>query len=187
MLILNETPIWCQVLFFGAVLSAILSTASGTLLAPASLLTENVLQQFTRHFKDSTMLWVLRTVLIFVAIVSTTISVNSKSTMYEMVEGGYKVTLVVAFVPLVCGIYWSRATTQGAIFSILIGVPVWLATEYIYMEESENLWRCVPPHLYGLAAAFVGMWLGSTMPNWIQHSQPDPEELAKKRSVSMGH
>ncbi len=187
MLILNDTPIWCQVLFFGAVLSAILSTASGTLLAPASLLTENVLQQFTKHFKDSTMLWVLRAVLILVAIISTRISLNTKSTMYEMVEGGYKVTLVVAFVPLVCGIYWPRATTQGAIFSILIGVPVWLATEYIYLEESENLWRCVPPHLYGLAAAFLGMWLGSTMPNWIQHSQPDPEELAKKRSVSMGH
>ena len=187
MLILNDTPIWCQVLFFGAVLSAILSTASGTLLAPASLLTENVLQQFTKHFKDSTMLWVLRSVLILVAIISTSISVNTESTMYEMVESGYKVTLVVAFVPLVCGIYWSRATTQGAIFSILLGVPFWIANEYFYMEESENLWRCVPPHLYGLAASFLGMWLGSSMPNWIQHTQPDPEELAKKRSVSTGH
>ena len=75
-LVLHKTPIWCQVLFFGAVLSAILSTASGTLLAPASVLTENVLQQFTKHFSDRTMLWLLRSVLIMVAIISTLISIN---------------------------------------------------------------------------------------------------------------
>jgi Na+/proline symporter len=184
---LNATPIWCQVLFFGAVLSAILSTASGTLLAPASLITENVLQPFTKHFSDKKMLILLRVILVLVGIVSTWISVNSKSTMYEMVEGGYKVTLVVAFVPLVCGIYWSRASTQGAIFSILFGVPVWLGTEYIYAEESEQLWRCVPPHLYGLAAAFIGMAVGSMMKPWIHHRQGDAAELAKRRAIPAGH
>ena len=186
-LILNDTPIWCQVLFFGAVLSAILSTASGTLLAPASLITENVLQQFTKHFSDKTMLWVLRTVLILVAIVSTTISVSTNSTMYQMVEGGYKVTLVVAFVPLLCGIYWSKATTQGAVFSILLGVPIWLGAETIYLEESENLWRCVPAHLYGLAASFLGMLIGSSMPPWIKHTQPDASVITNRRPVSAGH
>ena len=186
-LVLNDTPIWCQVLFFGALLSAILSTASGTLLAPASLLTENVLQPFTKHFSDKTMLLLLRVVLVLVAIVGTIISVNSESTMYEMVESGYKVTLVIAFVPLICGIYWPRATTQGAIFSILLAVPTWIAMEYQYNEESAELWRCVPPQLYGLAASFLGMFLGSSMPNWIKHTQPDPAELAKKRGVSMGH
>ncbi len=186
-LVLHDTPIWCQVLFFGAVLSAILSTASGTLLAPASVLTENVLQPFTKHFSDKTMLLILRTVLILVGVVATLISVNSQSTMYEMVESGYKVTLVVAFVPLVCGIYWKRATTQGAVFSILFSVPVWLFAETQYAEESEELWRCVPPQLYGLAASFVGMFVGSLLKPWIKHTQPDPAELAKKRSVSTGH
>ena len=33
-LILDKTPVFAQVLFFGALLSAIMSTASGTLLAP---------------------------------------------------------------------------------------------------------------------------------------------------------
>lgn len=186
-LVLKGTPLWCQALFFGAILSAILSTASGTLLAPASVLTENVLQPFTKHFKDTTMLWLLRIILVGVGILATSISVNSESTMYEMVESGYKVTLVVAFVPLVCGIYWPRATTQGAIFSILLAVPVWIGCEYLYQEESENLLRCVPPQLYGLAASFAGMLLGSSMPNWIKHTQPDPAELAKKRGISTGH
>ena len=187
-LILDRTPLWCQVLFFGAVLSAILSTASGTLLAPASVLTENVLQPFTKHFKDRTMLWVLRSVLIAVAIAATLMSVTMKSTMYEMVEMGYSVTLVVAFVPLVCGIYWPRATTQGAVLSILLSVPIWVGFKFLaYNEESEILWQCVPPQLYGLAASFVGMFVGSLLPQLISHTQAEHEVVAGRRSVSLGH
>jgi len=186
-LILNDTPIWCQVLFFGAVLSAILSTASGTLLAPASVLTENVLQPFIKHLSDQTRLFLLRAILILVAITATSIAMNTESTMYEMVESGYSVTLVVAFIPLVFGIYWSRASTQGAVFSILMGVPVWLGAEYLCGHEGEELWRVVPPQLYGLAASFIGMLLGSSMPNWIKHRQADPAELANRQAVATGH
>lgn len=186
-LVLNDTPIWCQILFFGAVLSAILSTASGTLLAPASVLTENVLQQFTKHFNDLTMLWLVRLLILLVAILATSISMNSQSTMYEMVESGYKVTLVVAFVPLLCGIYWSKANTQGAVFSILFAVPVWIAMEYQVDEESAELWRVVPAQLYGLAASFVGMFFGSLIPKIIHLAPPNPEDLAKRRGPVMGH
>jgi solute:Na+ symporter, SSS family len=187
-LVLNQTPIWCQVLFFGAVLSAILSTASGTLLAPSSILVENVLQPLTKHFDDKRMLRLLRVILIMVAVISTTISVNSNATMYEMVEAGYSVTLVIAFVPLLCGIYWSRAKTQGAIFSILLAVPVWLGSKYTFFDgESEVVWKSVPPQLYGLVASFVGMFVGSLIPNWIQHREGDAAALTQRRSASMGH
>ena len=186
-LVLHKTPIWCQVLFFGAVLSAILSTASGTLLAPASVLTENVLQQFTKHFSDRTMLWLLRSVLVMVAIISTLISINSESTMYEMVESGYSVTLVVAFIPLACGVYWRRASTQGAVFSILLGLPAWIGFSFLHAEESKELWRCIPPQLVGLAGSAVGMVLGSLMPPWIKHREADHSEVVNKRRVSTGH
>jgi Na+/proline symporter len=93
----------------------------------------------------------------------------------------------VAFVPLVFGIYWSRATTQGAVFSILLGVPIWLGAKYLKAEDSDSLWQAVPPQLYGLAASLFGIIIGSLMPPWIKHTQPDPAELAQKRGVSMGH
>jgi Na+/proline symporter len=189
-LVLKATPIWCQVLFFGALLSAILSTASGTLLAPASVLTENVLRVFLTRLKltDKAMLLTLRSLLILVAIVATTMSVNSNDTMYEMVEAGYSVTLVVAFVPLVFGIYWKRATTQGAVFSIVLAVSVWLGFMFkFHDEESTNVWLSMPPQLYGLAAAIVGMLIGSTMPNWIQHREADHSEIASRRSTATGH
>ncbi len=185
-LVLDKTPIWCQILFFGAVLSAILSTASGTLLAPASILTENVLQQFTKHFSDRTMLWLLRAVLVTVAIISTLISTNTDKSMYEMVESGYSVTLVVAFIPLACGVYWRRATTQGAVFSILLGLPAWIGFSFLHAVDKE-LWRCIPPQLVGLAGSAIGMVAGSLMPPWIKHTQPDHAEVINKRRVSTGH
>jgi Na+/proline symporter len=186
-LILNKTPIWCQVLFFGAVLSAILSTASGTLLAPASVLTENVLQPVLKHFSDKTLLWILRMVLVLVAVAGTLISVSSNKSMYEMVEMGYSVTLVMAFVPLVAGIYWSRASTQGAIFSIGLSLAVWLTVMPYHDEESGVLWQLVPPQLYGLCASFVGMFVGSLLPQWIKQSRPDPEGPAHDRKPIAGH
>jgi SSS family solute:Na+ symporter len=75
------------------------------------------------------MLWVLRSLVVVVAVISTSISITTNKTMYELVESGYSVTLVVAFVPLVCGIYWKRASTQAAIFSIVLAVTVWLGVK----------------------------------------------------------
>jgi SSS family solute:Na+ symporter len=185
-LVLHDTPIWCQVLFFGAVLSAILSTASGTLLAPASLLTENVLQPLLKHFSDRALLWTIRGVLVLVSILATIIACNSESTMYEMVESGYKVSLVVAFTPLVFGIYWKRATTQAALLSILCAVPVWLYAETFYNEESAQFWKCVPPQLYGLLAGIAGMLAGGLLPQWLAHTEADPEALAARKGTA-GH
>ena len=42
----GKMPMWAQMMFFGALLSAILSTASGALLAPTATFTENVLRPF---------------------------------------------------------------------------------------------------------------------------------------------
>ena len=183
-LVLDATPVWCQLLFFGAVLSAILSTASGTLLAPASVLTENVLQPLVKHFRDRTMLWLVRMMLVGVAVTATLIACNSESTMYEMVESGYKVSLVVAFVPLVFGIYWKRAGTQAALCSILMAVPAWLWAETIFDEASPAIWRQIPPQLYGLAAGILGMLAGGTLPELIPQAEPDHEALATRRTTA---
>src|SRR4029077_20061081 len=49
-LILERTPLAVQVLFFGALLSAILSTAGGAMLAPAVALAENVVRPVMERF-----------------------------------------------------------------------------------------------------------------------------------------
>jgi Na+/proline symporter len=54
-----------------------------------------------------------------------------------MVENAYKVTLVVAFVPLVAGLYWKRASNLGAYLAIGLGLATWLPMEF-FMPEGEG-------------------------------------------------
>jgi solute:Na+ symporter, SSS family len=200
-MILQQTPVWTQILFFGALLSAILSTASGAILAPASLFTENVLQPLLKHLDDKTFLWVIRSVLVLFSLVATAIALRSTSTMYEMVQNAYKVTLVGAFIPLAMGLYWKKSTTQGALASIVLGIGSWLGYEAIIYytsivpegvelpEDYLNPWTIMPPQFVGLFAAFIGMVAGSLLPQWIGHQELDDEAFKerKTRSSSLGH
>jgi solute:Na+ symporter, SSS family len=156
-LILNKTPIWAQVMFFGALLSAILSTASGALLAPTSLFTENVLRNFMPEMSEKKFLTTIRVVLILFTVAALVFALNSKSTMYEMIQNAYKVTLVGAFIPLTAGMFWKRATSFGALVSILCGFAVWLFMEFAMKDA------LVPPQIAGLLASLVGMIVGTLL------------------------
>jgi Na+/proline symporter len=162
-LILAKTPLWAQALFFGALLSAILSTASGALLAPTALFTENVLKPLSGKMSDQRMLLLLRVVLILFSLCALMFALNSRSTMYEMVQNAYKVTLAGALVPLAAGVFWRKATTQGALLSVFAGLSVWLLSESI---DPEAL---IPPQFNGLFASLMGMILGSLAPQVIGH------------------
>ncbi len=165
-LILDRTPLWAQVLFFGALVSAILSTAAGALLAPTALFTENVLRPFMPQISDRRFLVLLRTVLVLFTIAALLFALNSQSTMYEMIQEAYSVTLVGALVPLAAGVFWKRATVQGALLSILCGETTWL---FCLNFAPEAL---VPPQLVGVIAAIVGMVVGTFAPQIFYERQP---------------
>jgi len=139
----------------------VMSTASATLLAPSVILTENVLRKFLRSdIDDRGLLRAMRIVVAAFAVGVTVFALNSDSTIYEMVVNAYKVTLVAAFVPLAAGVYWRRATAQGALAAIVAGLATWIALE---IAAPEGL---VPPQLAGLLASIAGMILGSLAPQW---------------------
>lgn len=162
-LVLGKMPLWAQIMFFGALLSAILSTASGALLAPSALFSENVLKPFVPHMSDRQLLLNTRIILVTFTAGALLFALNSKSTMYEMVQNAYNVTLAGAFVPLVAGAYWKKATTQGALFSIVLGIGTWLTANTVAPEAM------VPPNLVGFFASVIGMLLGSLAPQLIGH------------------
>jgi Na+/proline symporter len=147
--------VFAQVVFFGALLSAIMSSASGALLAPTSLFTENVLRPFLVHMSDRQFLLTMRLVLVIFALAVLVFALESDASIYQMVQNAYKVTLVSAFAPLVLGLFWQRATTAGALLSVVLGLVTWLLMEAVAPEA------LVPPQLVGLAASFLGMVVGS--------------------------
>ncbi len=161
-LIMNHTPVFAQVLFFGALLSAIMSTASATLLAPSVTFTKNILQGIIGHQSDRHFLWTMRVVVVCFTVVVTLFALKSTASIYEMVGNAYKVTLVAAFIPLVCGLYWKRANTQGALFSIIAGLSSWLLLEIF---NPEGL---LPPQLVGLLMSALGMLAGSLLPDLMR-------------------
>jgi SSS family solute:Na+ symporter len=168
-LILRDTPLFAQIMFFGALLSAIMSTASGTLLAPSVMLTENIIREI-RPMNDQQLLLTTRIVVFCFTIVVTTFALMSQGMpIYEMVGNSYKVPLVGAFIPLVMGLYWKRATTQGALVSVIGGLLSWVLMEIF---GAESIW---PPQLVGLLVAFFGMIVGSLAPQRLgQQAEHQP-------------
>jgi Na+/proline symporter len=166
-LVLQHTPLVAQVLFFGAVLSAIMSCSSATLLAPSVTFAENVVKGFYPKMGDHQFLWVMRATLVGFACLVLAFALNSEASIFKMVENAYKVTLAGAFVPLIAGILWHRATSQGALAAIFGGLLSWLMVELLIGEAS-----LVPPQLIGLGVSALGMIVGSLLPQWIGHKMP---------------
>ncbi len=154
-LILGQTPLVAQIMFFGALLSAILSTASGALLAPTALFTENVLKRLVPNMSDRQFLLTLRLVLVIFTFAIAAFALASEASIYQMVQNTYKITLVSCIVPLAAGVFWTRATAQGALLSIVLGLLAWIAMELV---AADAVW---PPQLVGLAFSIAGMVGGS--------------------------
>jgi SSS family transporter len=163
-LVMTQMPFIMQVLFFGALLSAIKSCASATLLAPSVTFTENIWRQFFPHQGDKQSLLAMRvTVLVFSALVLLYAIQMQGSSIYEMVSGAYQVTLVGAFIPLLFGLYWTKATTQGAILSIAFGLSTWLLL--LMTPAGEEF----PAQLAGVLASLAGMLIGSLAPQVLKN------------------
>ncbi|MEF8698421.1 MAG: sodium:solute symporter family protein [Candidatus Accumulibacter sp. UW26] len=165
-LVIEHTPVFAQAIFFGAVLSAIMSCSSATLLAPSVAFSENIVRNFFPGIGDHAFLRLMRLTLVCFAALVLIFALNSETSIFKTVENAYKVTLAGAFVPLFFGAYWQRASTQGALAAIFGGLSSWLLIEALVDEP------LVPAQLIGLGVSMLGMIAGSLMPQWI--GQPTP-------------
>lgn len=156
--ILQKMPPMAQVFFFGALLSAIMSTASATLLAPSTTFVENILKNIVPMSDQRELLYMRLTVVVFTACVLLYALLMEGTPIYEMVSGAYQVTLVGAFIPLVFGLYWKRATTQGAVASIVFGIATWI------LVMATPLAEVFPAQLAGILIALIAMIVGSVIP-----------------------
>lgn len=162
-LVMEKMPFFMQVLFFGALLSAIKSCASATLLAPSVTFTENIWRQFRPNASDRETLLSMRiSLLVFAAAVLAYSIIMEGTSIYELVSSAYQVPLVGAFTPLVFGLYWKRSTTQGAIGAVVFGIGTWLLFAFV-----PGWGEAFPQQLAGLMAAMVAMVAGSLMPQFI--------------------
>jgi Na+/proline symporter len=177
--VMTKMPLVMQILFFGALLSAIKSTSSATLLAPSTSFVENILKNLRPEMNDKQALFAMRsTIVVFAALVLTYAIAMKGTSIYDLVSSAYQVTLVGAFVPLVMGLYWQRASTQGAILSLAAGIGTWI----VCFPQVSSLGEHFPGQLAGLVAAFAGMIVGSLAPQVLKNRH-EAREVVESVSI----
>lgn len=149
-----HTNIFVQVLFYGALLSAIMSTASAAILAPATLVAENIVKPMFPKITDKALMNLIKICILVISTGSILIGIK-QGNIYELVSSSYSITLVAAFVPLVAGLYWKKAGNISAMLSILLGTFSWQYVEH-FTDESF----IVPSTIVGLGMAVIGLLVG---------------------------
>jgi SSS family transporter len=136
-LVLHHTPMFVQVLFFGSLLSAVLSTCSGAILAPASILAENLIKPIAKkEYSDKEFLRLVRISIIIMAF-SSMIMGLMRSDIYELVGESSVLGIVSLLVPMVAALYWKRSSAAGAMLSMMLGMGTWLVLR-IFVEPELN-------------------------------------------------
>jgi SSS family transporter len=151
-----------QVLFYGAIISAILSTSSGAMLAPATVIGENLLKPYMPNLSDKRLLLYTRLSVIVVAGVSCYFAFDD-SDIVGLVEASLSLILVCLFAPFTFGLFWKRASVFGGWSAIIIGGFTWF---FCYMFDSR-----IDATIYGLIASCLTMVIGSFM-------KPDEKETS---------
>jgi len=150
-MVLQHMGLPLQIIFFGALVSAILSTTSSAIMAPAAVLGENVFKFFKPELTDKQLLKIIRIGIVVITAVCILLAVTRES-IFDLVAESSAFSLVSLFVPLAAGIYWKNSNETGCILSMIAGLIVWLACAYIKTEY--------PPLIYGLLASIAGMAAG---------------------------
>ncbi len=121
---LDYLPPVLTAIFMAALASALMSTSDSSLLAGASVVTENLMPMLGSKLDDKgkvkwTRIWVA--IIGFVAII---IAITA-SVIYELGVVAWSLLLVGLFVPFAFGMYWKKANQWGGVAAYLGGFLAW--------------------------------------------------------------
>lgn len=149
-LVKGFTNPFVQILFFGAMISAIMSTSSGAILAPSSILSENLLKYLVvnRKWGEKRLLQLSRFSVVVVTIVSLALALGRQD-IYQLVEESSALSLVSLFTPLVFGLFSHKNREISALLSVFLGMLGWLISLYLDTE--------IDPLIYGFGLSIIPM------------------------------
>lgn len=135
-----------------SVCSALMSTASGTLLASSTLLTHDIMKQYWfTQMTDRQLLRLSRITTLFIGILAIIFSMWIQDVLIAL-DVAYAILSGAIFIPLVVGYFWKRATAKAAFASIIISTLVVLSGLAIEGITSTN------PIVYGVVVSLVIMF-----------------------------
>ncbi|KKB33900.1 sodium:solute symporter [Bacillus thermotolerans] len=159
------------------VVSALMSTASGTLLASSTLITNDILKaHFFKDINEKQFLILSRTVTSIIGAATIVFAIWIQDLLVAL-DVAYAVLTGAIFVPIILGFFWKRATANAAFYSIIVSTITILAGLAIEGITSTN------PIIYGIAASVVVMVVVSLLSEKNQNDEQDlsasEEQIAK--------
>ncbi len=165
--------------FFLAIVSAVLSTIVSAVMAPSAVMAHNLVEpawrlRRTAPLSQSQLLLLQRGAIVAVTIVSAVLALSGQGA-YELAQASYSMALVSLFVPFVFGIHNKRLPPQAAWFAMGWGIAVWMLHFVCGWEMFFEPWLgplgwAIPHELAGIAVSLAGLLFGIV----VAKSTPPP-------------
>lgn len=148
------------------ILSAVLSTIDSAILAPATVLAQNLLKR-TRRFEHADELQMNRVSVLIIGLASVGVSYAGKSA-YSLLESGYELGMVSLMTPLALGLWLKHRSNAGILASMLCGTSVWLVHKIWSIESFLGIsYFPAPVGLLSMVVSF-GVYF-AVAPFFLQH------------------
>lgn len=151
-------PPFVGALVLTAVLAAIMSTVDSVLLVTGPAISHDIyFRMINPQASDRTRIVVDRWTMVIVGIIPILLTLRRLDIVQFVVVAYAALLASIVFIPVVMGLFWQRATTAGAIGSMIIGFGVTL-TGYLLGQPYR-----INPVIYGVAAATLAMYVISQL------------------------
>jgi Na+/proline symporter len=158
------------ILFLGALISAIMSTADSCLLAASSLLIRNVIQPLCPSVPDNKLLLYTRIITVFFVIFSTCLSMMAES-VYALMISASASQLVIVLIPVFTAVYLPAVKRDAIWSSMIAGTLIWLGyllykgcifdgSLFAFFRSSTFQYELTNGSVYGFLAAIAGLLAG---------------------------
>ncbi len=126
-------------IIIAAIIAAIMSTSDSLLMMATSVLVNDIYNTLYPKASQKHLIFVSRITTILLGIISVIISLNKSSVLWSSWFGW--TTLGIVGAPIVIGLYWKRATKEGAIVGILSGFIVLIVWNVFGLTQILNIFH----------------------------------------------
>jgi solute:Na+ symporter, SSS family len=174
-------PPFLVAVFVAALASALMSTSDSSLLAGATMFTENIVKVYKPDLSDKDQLRLTRLALLVSGVLSLGIALFA-STIYKLAVLANTSILVGLAAPYLIGMYWKKTNHSGVMASFFSGVISWIVLTLIWMYtyilpvvyEGEMMDEAVWDSIYiaSFPAFVISVVFLIAVSLWTQKSDP---------------
>ncbi|TCP19526.1 SSS family solute:Na+ symporter [Scopulibacillus darangshiensis] len=138
-------------IILASVCSALMSTASGGLIASATLISNDIIKEyFFPNIKDKQFITLSRITTLGLGLISIIFALWIQDILVAL-DVAYAILSGAIFVPLLAGLFWKKATAKGSFYSIIVSTIV------ILVGFAIDGLSATSPIIYGIVASVITM------------------------------